>query len=81
MEVILPRLTITLSGERHQALKEAAARRRTTIAALIDESLDAYGIKTRASAAELVARARAHANLDDEAARALAVDEVRRARR
>lgn len=75
------RLTITLTDERHRALKEAAARQGTSIAALIDASLEAYGIKTRQAAAALVARARAHAALEDDAALALAVDEVRRARR
>lgn len=77
----MPRLTITLSDERHLALKEAAARRGTTIAALIDESLEAYGIKSRAAAARLVAGARSRAAMDEAAAIALAVDEVNRTRR
>lgn len=76
----MPRLTITLTDERHRALKEAAARRRTSITALIDESLEAYGVKTREAAEALVARARAHAALEDDAALALALDEVRKAR-
>lgn len=76
----MPRLTITLTDERHRALKEAAARRRTSIAALIDASLEAYGVKTREAAEALVARSRAHAALDDETALALAIDEVRQAR-
>jgi predicted transcriptional regulator len=42
----MARLTITLSPERHRALKEAAARRSKTIHRLVEESLDAYGIKT-----------------------------------
>ena len=77
----MPKLTITLTDERHRALEEAVARRRTTIDALIDASLEAYGVKTRESAEALVARARAHAALEDDAALALAVDEVRKARR
>jgi predicted transcriptional regulator len=76
----MPRLTITLTDERHRALKEAAARRHTSITALIDESLEAYGVKTRESAEALVARARAHAAMEDDAALALALDEVRKAR-
>lgn len=80
-EVDVPRLTITLSEQRHRALKESALRRGTTIGALIDASLDAYGVKTTATAAELVARARAQAAIDEAAALALAVDETRAARR
>ncbi len=40
----MPRLTITLSEDRHRALMEAAARRRKSIAASIEESLEFYGI-------------------------------------
>ena len=38
----MPRLTISLSEERHRALKEAAVRRGKTIGQLIEESLDDY---------------------------------------
>lgn len=76
----MPRLTITLSEERHQALKEAAARRNESIGALIEESLESYGVKTRESAAALVARSRQGADLDEEMAQALAVEETRRQR-
>lgn len=58
----------------------AAARRGTSIVALIDESLEAYGIKSRATAAQLVAGARSRAAMDEATAVALAVDEVRRTR-
>ena len=75
------RLTITLSEERYRALKEASARRGKTIAKLIDESLEFYGIKTRDDAAELVRRARSHAKLSESAAMKLAVDETRAHRR
>jgi len=76
----MPRLTITLSKERHQALKEAAARRDQSIGELIEESLESYGINTRASAAALVARAQQNAGLDAEDAMATAVEETRRQR-
>jgi len=46
----MARLTITLSDERHSALREAAAKRRKTIGQLIEESLEFYGIKTTRSA-------------------------------
>jgi hypothetical protein len=72
----MPRITITLSDERYQALKEAATKRRKSLVAVIDESLDFYGIKSGHSAAELVAQARKRAALSEEEALALAVEEV-----
>jgi hypothetical protein len=71
----MPRLTITVSKDRHRALREAALRRGKTIRALIDESLEAYGIKTTQDAAALVARARARASLEEEEALAVALRE------
>jgi len=44
------RLTISLSDERHLALKEAAARQHKSIREIVESSLDYYGIKTRKSA-------------------------------
>jgi hypothetical protein len=73
----MPRLTITLSEERYQALKEAAAKRRKSLVAVIDESLEFYGIKSGQSAADLVARARRTSALGEDEALALAVEEVR----
>jgi len=75
------RLTITLSEERHQALKEAAARRKTSIGRVIEESLDFYGIKTCDAAARLVARVRRRSKLDERAALDLALRETRAERR
>lgn len=72
----MPRLTITLSEERHLALKEAAARKRKSIAAIIEESLEQSGIKTTEAAAELVAKARSRSGLDDAGALELAVQET-----
>jgi hypothetical protein len=71
------RLTITLSPERHRALKETAFRRGKTIRSLVEESLDAYGIKTASQAAALVARARERAGMSEKAAMDLAVAETR----
>ena len=68
-------MTITLSAERQRALKETAARRGTTITALIDESLELAGIRTLESAQEILARAAAHSGLRDEEAMALALGE------
>ncbi len=77
----MPRLTITLSDERHTALREAAAKRRKTIGQLIEESLEFYGIKTTRSAEQLVAKARARASLSEADAMRLAVAETRALRR
>lgn len=72
----MPRMTITLSAARQRALKEAAARRGTSITALIDESLELAGIRTYENAQEIVARARAHAGMDDGEAMDLALHET-----
>ncbi len=76
----MARLTITLSDDRHRALKEAAARRGVTIGQLIEASLDYYGVKTTESAAQLVARARIAAGLSESDAIELAVNETRATR-
>ncbi len=75
------RLTITLSDERHQALKEAAARRGKSIRQIIEESLDRYGIQTQRTAAELVALARSHSAMKEGEAVAMAVQETRATRK
>lgn len=72
----MPRMTITLSQERHRALKETAARRGKTIRSLVEESLDAYGVKTTSQAADLVARARARSGMTESEALRLAVEET-----
>ena len=73
----MPRLTITLTPERHRALKETAFRTNKSIRSLIDESLNAYGVKTLGKAASLVARARERARLSEAAAVRLAKRETR----
>ena len=78
--VPMGRLTITLSDERYRALKEAAAQRGKTIGQLIDESLELYGIRSRDEAREIVRRARTHADLSEDEAMSVALDEVRRVR-
>ena len=77
----MPRLTITLSSEKHKALKETAVRRGQTIRSLVEESLDAYGIKTVSQAAALVARARKSSGMAEAAAIKIAVSETRARRR
>jgi len=76
----MSRLTITLPDERYRALKEAAAQRGRTIGQLIEESLEFYGIKSRDEAKEIVRRARAGAELSEEEAMSVALEEVERVR-
>jgi len=78
---VLTRLTITLSRERHQALKEASARRGKTLGQIVEESLEFYGVKTRDQAGELVARARKAAGLKEQQALDIALEETRSERR
>ncbi|HLT90391.1 MAG TPA: ribbon-helix-helix protein, CopG family [Woeseiaceae bacterium] len=74
------RLTINLPAELHAALKAAAARRGTTIGALVRESLEAYGIKPDRDARALVAAARARSALAAKEAERLALEETRAVR-
>jgi hypothetical protein len=80
IEVGMPRLTITLSAERQRALKETAARRGTTITALIDESLELAGIRAVESAREILARAGMNSGLSEDEAMALALEETAKER-
>jgi hypothetical protein len=73
----MPRLTINLSEERHRALKEASLNRRKSIGALVEESLEFYGIKSRQTALELVAKARDATSLSQDEALQLATKETR----
>ena len=76
----MPRMTITLSDEVHQALKETAVRQHRTIAAIIEESLKFRGIKTLDNARALVQSARTRGNLKEEDALTLAVEETLKSR-
>lgn len=77
----MPRLTITVTPERHRALKETAYRTNKTIRSLIEESLDAYGVKTVSRAAQIVAKARRRARLPGKEALKLATAETRAQRK
>jgi len=77
----MPRLTITLTPEMHRALKETAARTNRSIRSLVEESLDAYGIKTLSKAASLVRRAREQSQLTEAEALRLALAETRAQRK
>ena len=73
----MSQLTITLDDKIHQALKEAAARQKRSIGAIIQESLVLRGIRSFESAKDLVARARMKSQPGVDKAAALAVKETR----
>ncbi len=78
----MARLTITLSDARYRALKKRPPQgegRRSV--STVEECLDRAGIKTVASAADLVARARQRSGVSKAAALTLATKETRAARR
>jgi predicted transcriptional regulator len=82
----MARLTITLSDEKHRVLKQAAARRGTTIGAIIEESLEHAGVKSEEDALAILERAWRNAaetmgDMTEEQVTDWAVDEVRDYRR
>ncbi len=77
----MTRLTISLSEERHRALKEAAARTNKTLGQIVEESLEFYGIKTTAAARDLVDQARRNSGLTPSEAEQLAIRETRATRK
>lgn len=76
----MARLTITLSDDRHRALKALAAASGRTIGEIIDESLELYGIKTEETVEALVARVRDASPAYGDEAMEVAVEETRKAR-
>jgi predicted transcriptional regulator len=72
----MPSLTITITEERHRALQQAAERERKSIAAIIEECLDAADINGAETAQDLVVQARSNAGLSDVEALAVAVEET-----
>jgi len=71
------RFTVTLPAARYAALKETAARQGKTMAEIVNESLELYGVKSKAAAQELVARARQRADMTADEAMQLALRETR----
>ena len=76
----MARLTITLSDDRHMALKEESARRGKPIGQIIEESLEQAGIRSRREAVAIIERVRKRAQLSDEEALRLATEETRAVR-
>ena len=77
----MSRLTINLDDKVHRALKETAARQNRSIGSIIEESLKLRGIRTYDSAKDLVAKARANSNINNDDAMKLAVEETRQSRK
>ncbi len=73
----MSRQTITISDEIWMALKETSMKRKKTIGQIVEESLVAYGIKTRKNALDLLRTAQERSNLSEEEALALGVEETR----
>ena len=71
------RQTITISDEIWMALKETSMKRKKTIGQIVEESLVAYGIKTRKNALDLLRTAQERSGLSEEEALALGVEETR----
>lgn len=71
------RFTVTIPTERYIALKETAARQGKTMAEIIKESLALYGVKSKAAALDLLAKARQHAGLSADEAMQTAIRETR----
>jgi predicted transcriptional regulator len=76
----MSRLTITVSDEIHQALKETAARTGRTIGNIIEEGLRLRGIQPMSSARKLVKQARINAHLSEQEATKIALDETEQSR-
>ncbi len=77
----MSRQTITLSDEVWIALKETSIKRKKPVGQIIEESLRAYGIKTRENALDLLRMAQKRSNLSEEEALALGIEETRKTRR
>ncbi len=76
----MSRITITVSDEIHQALKETAARTGRTIGTIVEESLRLRGIRPMSSAKDLVVKARANAALTEVDAGAISLAETQQSR-
>lgn len=71
------RLTITLSEARHAALKATATRLGVSIGALIDQSLEAYGVHADDRFERLLQRAKESAGMTEQEATRFALRAVR----
>jgi len=77
----MSRLTISLSDEMHQALKESSARTGRTIGNLIEEGLRLRGIRPMNTTKNLVKKARSNSAINEDDALRIALDEVNQSRK
>ena len=77
----MSRLTISLSDEMHQALKESSARTGRTIGSLIEEGLRLRGIRPMNTTKYLVKKARSNSAVNEDDALKIALDEVNQSRK
>ena len=77
----MSRLTISLSDEMHQALKESSARTGRTIGSLIEEGLHLRGIRPMNATKNLVKKARSNSAVNEDDALKIALDEVNQSRK
>ena len=77
----MSRLTISLSDEMHQALKESSARTGRTIGNLIEEGLRLRGIRPMNITKNLVKKARSNSAINEDDALKIALDEVNQSRK
>ena len=77
----MSRLTISLSDEMHQALKESSARTGRTIGSLIEEGLHLRGIRPMNTTKNLVKKARSNSAVNEDDALRIALDEVNQSRK
>ena len=77
----MSRLTINLSDEIHQALKETSARTGRTIGNLIEEGLRLRGIRPMNTSKNQVKKARCNSAINEDDALRIALDEVKQSRK
>ena len=77
----MSRLTISLSDEMHQALKESSARTGRTIGNLIEEGLRLRGIRPMNITKNLVKKARSNSAINEDDALRIVLDEVNQSRK
>ena len=77
----MSRLTISLSDEMHQALKESSARTGRTIGSIIEEGLCLRGIRPMNTTRNLVKKARSNSAINEDDALRIALDEVNQSRK
>ena len=81
----MSRLTINIDDELHNALKETAARTGRAVGSIVEDGLRLTGVQSSPETAQIAARiidkARRNADLGEDEALALALEETRQSRK